>query len=95
MYGYYFKAYNTGITAKREKYQHINLLVRFELDQFLGGRPSLSRPVAGELPAASVGDRPILGNRPIGPEGGRPIFGDRPIVNRPIMPNLGEKILGE
>jgi hypothetical protein len=49
----------------------------------------LPAPLAG-------GDRPILGgDRPVVPGGDRPILGDRPIVDRPIMPNLGEKILGE
>ena len=43
-----------------------------------------NRPVAGQLPGA---DRPGLGDRPI--------LADRPILDRPIMPNLGEQILGE
>ncbi len=62
---------------------------RDRLNDFLSGA---DRPAAGQLPAGP-GDRPpLLGNRP-GPGGDRPIVGDRPILERPIMPNLGEQIL--
>jgi hypothetical protein len=59
----------------------------------VGDRPGgldANRPIAGQLPA---GDLPGIGDGP--GLGDRPIFGDRPIVDRPIMPNLGEEILGE
>jgi hypothetical protein len=52
------------------------------LDQFLSGPPSANQPVAGQLPAPPPG-------------GDRSILGERPIIDRPIMPNLGEKILAE
>lgn len=75
-------------------------ITRDRLNDFLNNKA----PVAGQLPAApAAGVRPILGDRPgAGPAlgdrpgiaGDRPILGERPIINRPIMPNLGEKILG-
>jgi len=52
------------------------------LDQFLNRPPGANQPVAGQLPAPPA-------------DGKGPILGDRPIIDRPIMPNLGEKILAE
>ena len=62
---------------------------RDRLNDFLSGA---DRPAAGQLPSGP-GDNepPLLPDRP-GAED-HPVLGNRPIVDRPIMPNLGEQIL--
>ncbi len=61
---------------------------RDRLNDFLSGA---DRPAAAQLPARPSEGRPPSDGLGLG--GDRPVMGDRPILDRPIMPNLGEQIL--